>query len=155
MTNEDVADELSEIEMDYESRIEEEWDGPAGHCLGMLVGWLAGVYSWSDAEDVAVFLVSGRPLRLVGPLQASLDMRNAAYSLAFSPWISEETIVRVPRDSTGIARRPALPSRVARRQDGAGPAFRDRPGGRGRRPSWSEWHWRGSIRKWTGVGRRN
>jgi hypothetical protein len=46
MTNEDVADELSEIEMDYESRIEEEWDGPAGHCLGMLVGWLTGVYPW-------------------------------------------------------------------------------------------------------------
>jgi hypothetical protein len=68
-----------------------------GHRLGMLVGWLKGVCPWSDAEDVAVFLVSGRPLRLAGPLQASLDMQNATYSLAFSPWISEETIVRTAR----------------------------------------------------------
>ena len=52
-----------------------------------------------------VFLISGRPPRLAEPLRATQDDANAAYSITFSPWISEETVVRAYRNIKSLHRR--------------------------------------------------
>ena len=68
-----------------------------GTQLEILGEWLADTYPWENVGDAVVFLISGRPPRLAQPLSATSNMGNATYSLTFSPWISEETLMRAYR----------------------------------------------------------
>jgi hypothetical protein len=87
-TEEDVAEER---------RRQKEWEGHFGTELEILGEWLADTYPWENVGDAVVFLISGRPPRLAQPLSATSNMGNATYSLTFSPWISEETLMRAYR----------------------------------------------------------
>jgi hypothetical protein len=87
-TEEDVAEERER---------QKEWEGHFGTQLEILGEWLAARYPWENVGDAVVFLISGRPPRLAQPLSATSNMGNATYSLTFSPWISEETLVRAYR----------------------------------------------------------
>jgi hypothetical protein len=73
------------------------WEGYFGWHLETLGEWLAAQYPWENVGDAVVFLISGRPPRLAKPLSAISNMGNATYSLTFSPWISEETLMRAYR----------------------------------------------------------
>ena len=44
-----------------------------------------------------MFVVSGRPPRLAEPLRVALNVRTRAFSITYSPWVSEETILRAYR----------------------------------------------------------
>jgi hypothetical protein len=87
-TEEDVAQERQR---------QKEWEGHFGTQLEILGEWLAAKYPWENVGDAVVFLISGRPPRLAQPLSAISNMGNASYSLTFSPWISEETLMRAYR----------------------------------------------------------
>jgi hypothetical protein len=87
-TEEDVAEERQR---------QREWEGHFGTQLEILGEWLAAKYPWENVGDAVVFLISGRPPRLAQPLSAISNMGNATYSLTFSPWISEETLMRAYR----------------------------------------------------------
>ena len=87
-TEEDVAQERQR---------QKEWEGHFGTQLEFLGEWLATRYPWKNVGDAVVFLISGRPPRLAQPLSAISNMGNASYSLTFSPWISEETLMRAYR----------------------------------------------------------
>lgn len=106
LTDEDLAQILAEEERVQEKRMEEDWDGPAGWQLTTLGEWLVGKYPWKSVGDAEVFLVSGRPPQLAEPLCAAVDMGNATYSITFSPWVSEETILRVYHFIQNSHRRP-------------------------------------------------
>ena len=90
-----------EIEWDWESY---KWPQP-GDLLQTLAKWLVDMYPWASIEDAEVFLISGRAPRLAEPLRATQDDANAAYSITFSPWISEETVVRAYRKIKSLHRR--------------------------------------------------
>ena len=87
-TEEDVAEERQRQKV---------WEGHFGTQLEILGEWLAAKYPWENVGDAVVFLISGRPPRLAQPLSANSNMGNATYSLTFSPWISEETLMRAYR----------------------------------------------------------
>jgi hypothetical protein len=87
-TEEDVAEERQRQKV---------WEGHFGTQLEILGEWLAARYPWENVGDAVVFLISGRPPRLAQPLSAISNMGNATYSLTFSPWISEETLMRAYR----------------------------------------------------------
>jgi hypothetical protein len=80
-----------------ERQRQKEWEGHFGTQLEILGEWLADKYPWENVGDAVVFLISGRPPRLARPLSATSNMGNATYSLTFSPWISEETLMRAYR----------------------------------------------------------
>jgi hypothetical protein len=92
-TEEDVAQERQR---------QKEWEGHFGTQLEFLGEWLATRYPWKNVGDAVVFLISGRPPRLAQPLRATQNDANAAYSIIFSPWISEETVVRAYRNIQAI-----------------------------------------------------
>jgi len=87
-TEEDVAEERERLKG---------FEGYFGWYLEILGEWLADKYPWENVGDAVVFLISGRPPRLAQPLSATSNMGNATYSLTFSPWISEETLMRAYR----------------------------------------------------------
>ena len=87
-TEEDVAQERERLKG---------FEGYFGWFLEMLGEWLADKYPWENVGDAVVFLISGRPPRLAQPLSAISNMGNATYALTFSPWISEETLMRAYR----------------------------------------------------------
>jgi hypothetical protein len=87
-TEEDVAQERQR---------QKEWEGHFGTQLEILGEWLAPKYPWENVGDAVVFLISGRPPRLAQPISATYNDGNLSYSLTFSPWISEETIMRAYR----------------------------------------------------------
>ena len=87
-TEEDVAQERERLKG---------FAGYFGWFLEILGEWLANKYPWENVGDAVVFLISGRPPRLAQPLSAISNMGNATYSLTFSPWISEETLMRAYR----------------------------------------------------------
>jgi hypothetical protein len=87
-TEEDVAEERQRLK---------EYEGYFGAQLEILGEWLAAKYPWENVGDAVEFLISGRPPRLAQPLSAISTMGNATYSLTFSPWISEETLMRAFR----------------------------------------------------------
>jgi hypothetical protein len=91
-TEEDVAEERQR---------QKEGEGYFGAQLEILGEWLAARYPWENVGDAVVFLISGRPPRLAQPLSATSNAANATYSLAFSPWISEETLMRAYRAIRG------------------------------------------------------
>ena len=105
--------ELASMRVSEEQRQEEEmeWDWeshkwpPPGDLFQTLAKWLFDKYPWASIEDAEVFLISGRPPRLAEPLRATQDDANAAYSITFSPWISEETVVRAYRKVKSLHRR--------------------------------------------------
>lgn len=140
MTHDDVADELADIEMDEETRMQVDWHGPAGWLLNMLGGWLVQKYPWRSVEEAVVFLISGRPPRLVEPLGASHNWQNATFSITYLPWISEETVVRAYR----LTQRWSNNGRPTRRElpgDKTISVLRfvtERTNQDGRLPSWSE-----------------
>jgi hypothetical protein len=85
-------------------RIQEEGSEPGGY-LEELGKWLVNTYPWLHVGDAVVFVISGRPPRLAEPLSAAMDMGNATYSITFSPWVSEEAVVRAYRATQGFHRR--------------------------------------------------
>jgi hypothetical protein len=87
-TEEDLAEERERLKG---------YEGYFGLQLEILGEWLADKYPWENVGDAVVFLISGRPPRLAQPLSATSNMGNATYSLTFSPWISEETLMRAYR----------------------------------------------------------
>jgi hypothetical protein len=87
-TEEDVAEERERLKG---------YEGYFGAQLEILGEWLADKYPWENVGDAVVFLISGRPPRLAQPLSATSNMGSATYSLTFSPWISEGTLVRAYR----------------------------------------------------------
>jgi len=93
-TEEDVAEERERLEG---------YEGYFGAQLEILGEWLAAKYPWENVGDAVVFLISGRPPRLAQPLSAISNMGNATYSLTFSPWISEETLMRAFRAIRGTS----------------------------------------------------
>ena len=106
--------ELAHFRTLEEQRQEEimEWDWesykwpPPGDLFETLAKWLLDKYPWASKEDAEVFLITGRPPRLVEPLRAAQDDANAAYSITFSPWISEETVVQAYRAIQSSFQRP-------------------------------------------------
>ena len=66
------------------------------------------VYPWLHEGDAVVFMVSGRPPRLAEPLSAAMGMGHAIYSITFSPWVSDETVLRAYR--TVVSRHRRLPN---------------------------------------------
>ncbi len=80
-----------------EGRRRREWEGYFGWQLEVLGEWLADKYPWENLGDAVVFLVSGRPPRLAEPLSAAVNEGNATFSITFSPWVSEETVLRAYR----------------------------------------------------------
>jgi hypothetical protein len=118
-TNEDVAQIIAKEQSKQERRLEDRWVDPdtmwtqysveegsneVGRLLKELGEWLVNVYPWSHVGDAVVFVISGRPPQLAEPLSAAMDMGHVTYSIIFSPWVSEETVVRAYR--TVISRHP-------------------------------------------------
>jgi hypothetical protein len=109
-TQEELASLRASEEQRQEEEMERDWDwnwlmGEEGEELQPLAKWLFDKYPWASIEDAVVFLISGRPPRLAEPLRAAQDDANAAYSITFSPWISEETVVRAYRKIKSLHRR--------------------------------------------------
>lgn len=52
-----------------------------------------------------MFLIFGKPPRLAEPLCAAHDLGNATYSITFSQWVSEETVLRTYRAIQSAFRR--------------------------------------------------
>jgi hypothetical protein len=106
-TQEELASMRASEEQRQEKEMERDWDWYwlQDELLQTLAKWLFDKYPWASIEDVEVFLISGRPPRLAEPLRATQDDANAAYSITFSPWISEETVVRAYRNIKSLHRR--------------------------------------------------
>jgi hypothetical protein len=106
-TQEQLASMRASEEQRQEEEMERDWDWNwlMGEELQPLAKWLFDKYPWASIEDAVVFLISGRPPRLAEPLHATQDDANAAYSITFSPWISEETVVRAYRKIKSLNRR--------------------------------------------------
>jgi len=108
-TQEELASMRASEEQRQEEEMEWDWESykwpPPGELPRMLAKWLFDKYPWASIEDAEVFLISGRPPRLAEPLRATQDDANAAYSITFSPWISEETVVRAYRKIKSLHRR--------------------------------------------------
>ncbi len=106
-TQEELASLRASEEQRLEEELEEDWDWNwlMGEELQPLAKLLFDMYPWASIEDAVVFLISGRPPRLAEPLRATQDDANAAYSITFSPWISEETVVRAYRNIKSLHRR--------------------------------------------------
>jgi hypothetical protein len=105
-TYEELARMRAEAEK-WEARlIEEDWDGPTWYHVYKLGEWLMDKYPWEHIGEAEVFLISGRPPRLAEPLRASNDDGSATYSITFSPWVSEDTIVRAYRTIQKLHRQP-------------------------------------------------
>lgn len=98
-TDKEVAETRYVQAAHQEKQLEEEWEGPPGWRLQALGEWLVDIYPWESVGDAVVFVVSGRPPRLAEPLSAAIDIHKATYSITFSPWVSEETIVRAYRET--------------------------------------------------------
>lgn len=121
ITNEDMAQIIAEEQSEQERRLDARWVPPGttsthiseeeesepDRYLEELGQWLVGVYPWLHVGDAVVFAVSGRPPRLAEPLSAAMDMGHATYSITFSPWVSEETVLRTYR--TIMSRHRRLP----------------------------------------------
>jgi hypothetical protein len=90
-------------------------------------------YPWESVGEAAVFVISGRPPRIAEPFRMVHDHGNLTYSMTFSPWVSEETIVHAYRATRHIYWR--LPGektiRVLR-------FVSEQTDEEGRLPSWSE-----------------
>jgi hypothetical protein len=99
--DEDATDEEIAEERRWVRENNKAWEGYFGWHLETLGEWLADKYPWENVGDAVVFLISGRPPRLAKPLSATEDYANATYSLTFSPWISEETLMRAYRAIRG------------------------------------------------------
>jgi hypothetical protein len=95
-TDEEIAEARRRDREQYKG-----WEGYFGWHLETLSEWLADKYPWEHIGDAVVFLISGRPPRLAKPLSATENTRNATYSVTFSPWISEETLMRAYRAIRG------------------------------------------------------
>jgi hypothetical protein len=108
-TQEELASMRASEEQRQEEEMEWDWESykwpPPGDLFQTLAKWLVDKYPWASIEDAEVFLISGRPPRLAEPLRATQDDANAAYSITFSPWISEETVVRAYRNIKSLHRR--------------------------------------------------
>jgi hypothetical protein len=108
-TQEELASMRASEEQRQEEEMEWDWESykwpPPGDLFQTLAKWLFDKYPWASIEDAEVFLISGRPPRLAEPLRATQDDANAAYSITFSPWISEETVVRAYRNIKSLHRR--------------------------------------------------
>ena len=63
--------------------------------LGELSLWLASAYPW-EPEDAAWFILTGEPPEVVS-LNLSYRPARKVFTLAFAPWISEETLRRAYR----------------------------------------------------------
>src|SRR5215213_2345508 len=63
--------------------------------LGELSLWLASVYPW-EPEDAAWFVLTGEPPEVIS-LNLSYHPARGVFTLAFAPWISEETLRRAYR----------------------------------------------------------
>ncbi len=87
---------IAEQDKEQERLLEQDWEGPSGWHLEKLAEWLMDKYTWKHVEDVVVFLISGRPPRLVEPLRVTRYM-NDNFSISFSSWVSEETVLRAYR----------------------------------------------------------
>ena len=96
----------TEEETAEERRRQQKWEGYFGWHLEALGEWLADKYPWENVGDAVVFLVSGRPPRLAEPLSAAINEGNATFSITFSPWVSEETVLRAYRAFQSFHRQP-------------------------------------------------
>lgn len=138
-----IAEEQSEQERRLDDRwvpadttsaqISEEEESEQGSYLEELGEWLVSMYLWLHTGDAIVFIVSGRLPRLAEPLSAAMDMGHATYSVTFSPWVLEETVLRAYR--TTISRYRQSPGdktvRVLR-------FVSEQADEEGRLPSWAE-----------------
>lgn len=121
ITDKEMAQIVAKKQSEQERRLEDQWvrepelflqrleeggSEPGGY-LEELGEWLVNVYPWSHVGEAVVFVISGRPPRLAEPLSAAMNMGNATYSITFSPWVSEATVVRAYR--TVISRHRRLP----------------------------------------------
>jgi hypothetical protein len=106
-TQEELASMRASEVQKQEEKMERDWNWYwlMGEEFQTIAKWLFDQYPWSIG-DAEVFLISGRPPRLAEPLRATQDDANAAYSITFSPWISEETVVRAYRNIQSLHRRP-------------------------------------------------
>ncbi len=104
--HDDPAEVLTDEERDQEKQQEKGWEGYFGWQLETLGEWLADKYPWENVGDAAVFLISGRPPRLAEPLSAAHNVGNETYSITFSLWVSEETVLRAYRTIQSAHRRP-------------------------------------------------
>lgn len=147
ITNKDMAGIIAEEQSEQERRLDERWVDPdaisvqiseeeqsdSGGYLKELGEWLMNVYPWLHVGDAVMFVVSGRPPRLAEPLSAVMDMGRATYSITFSPWVAEETVLRAYR--TLISRHRRSPGdktvRVLR-------FVSEQADEEGRRPSWAK-----------------
>jgi len=102
------AEMLAVDEMAEEGRLDyAHYGSTARWHLEELGEWLVDKYPWENVGDAVVFLISGRPPRLAKPLRASHDDGTATYSITFSSWVSEETILRAYHNIRSI--HPRLP----------------------------------------------
>ena len=88
---------LSEATAVYEERIGYIWlrEEERQIDLGELGLWLASAYPW-EPEDAAWFVLTGEPPE-VKSLNLSYHPAREIFTLAFAPWISEETLRRAYR----------------------------------------------------------
>jgi hypothetical protein len=105
-TDEDIKDILAHEEIDQEQQLEEDWEGPPGWHLDKLGEWLVDKYPWESVGEAIVFLISGRPPRVAEPLHVTHDVGNGTYSITYSPWVSEETVLQAYRATHASYRRP-------------------------------------------------
>jgi hypothetical protein len=107
-TDEELADMRALEDQRQEREIEWDWDWYeyTGELLQTLAKWLVGTYPWGSIMDAELFLIYGRPPRLVEPLRAAQDMELATYSITFSSWVSEESVLRAYRTIQLAHRRP-------------------------------------------------
>jgi hypothetical protein len=109
-THEELAHFRALEEQRQEEEIEWDWESytwpPPGDLFQTLAKFLFRMYPWASIEDAEVFLITGRPPRLAEPLRATHDDANATYSITFSPWISEETVVQAYRAIQSSFHRP-------------------------------------------------
>jgi hypothetical protein len=109
-SHEELARWRAQEEQRQEEVMEWDWESykwpPPGDLFETLAKWLLDKYPWASEEDAGVFLISGRPPRLAEPLRAAQDDANAAYSITFSPWISEETVLQAYRAIQSSFHRP-------------------------------------------------
>jgi hypothetical protein len=108
-SHEELARWRAQDEQRQEEVMEESWElyrFLSEDLLRRLAAWLVDKYPWASVEDAEVFLISGRPPRLAEPLRAAQDDANAAYSITFSPWISEETVLQAYRAIQSSFHRP-------------------------------------------------
>jgi hypothetical protein len=109
-THEELARWRAQEEQRQEESMEWDWESykwpPPGDLFETLGKWLLDKYPWASKEDAEVFLITGRPPRLAEPLRAAQDDANAAYSITFSPWISERSVLEAYRAIQSSYHRP-------------------------------------------------